>query len=184
MDVYGATLERIEILKPLLLAYPRANMAQGNIKIYAEALTVLSAAELKAAVLRCISTLKFFPAISEIVEAAEVVANAARGITPLTAGEAWQMAMREVRRCCHVEPPQIENAAVAETARLFGWAELCCLQERDANTARAQFTKIYEGVLLRKRNRRINKNVLAVLAGGVAEKLSERQGGERRLRSV
>jgi hypothetical protein len=157
-------LRRVVLLEPLLHAYPRSGMGEKNIQVYAKALTVLSEAELKAAVLRCISVYKFFPSIAEIIEAAESVSNAMQGKQSFSSWEAWQMALSEVRRCCHVLVPEIKNAEVAEAVRLFGWSDLCAIEEQNVNTARAHFTRIYESVIARGRDKRVNQNIVSLLA--------------------
>ena len=156
-------LKRIELLKPLLLAYPRSGMTADNIRVYAVALTLLSEAELKAAVLKCMRASKWFPSIAEIIDAAEGFRAEFVGGSVLTSAEAWAAVWRECAKKTHFMEPEFEDESVKEAVRLFGWREFFVIEEKTVGVARAQFMRMYESVLARGKEKKINSSIAALL---------------------
>lgn len=143
--------KRIDVLTPLLLAYPRSNMSAESIGVYALALCDIEAQVLRMAVVRCIQECRFFPSVAEVRAQAERIAEIAGGARRLSAGEAWQDAMRAVRMSERVfATPEVRRAV-----DIYGWRDLCVLPEKDVSVARGQFMRIYEGVLVRSKEERM-----------------------------
>lgn len=57
--------EIIKILTPYLMAFPQSKMNEGSLIVYARALSSLSIAEIDAAMLKLMRTVKFFPSLAE-----------------------------------------------------------------------------------------------------------------------
>lgn len=65
--------EIIKVLAPYLAAFPQSRMDRAGLIIYARALKELSTAEIDAAMLHLMRTLRFFPSVAEIFESAAVI---------------------------------------------------------------------------------------------------------------
>ena len=64
-------MEIVATLTPYLMALPQSKINEGSLVIYARALSSLSIAEIDAAMLKLMRTMRFFPSIAEIFEQAE-----------------------------------------------------------------------------------------------------------------
>ena len=114
--------------------------------IYACALMDLDVTVLKAAMIKILQTSTFFPSVAEIRFTAEAMVNFYNKTTLPTAGEAWEEVQRQVRKIgpYSSQPWEFSCPEVERAAKQFGIMELCCLQENEVNTARAQFMRIYD----------------------------------------
>ena len=81
----------------------------------------------------------------------------------LTSAEAWQEVMDNVKTNHLYKPWKFSNPEVERTARQFGMAELCGLEMRDVNTARAQFMRMYDSAVSQSESDQENKEVLSLL---------------------
>lgn len=135
---------------------------------YAVALDELSFLEIKAALTKVVRTARFFPTIAEIIEAAEDFRQTVEGDTKLSAGEAWEEAMRLVKTCHMYKPWTFSTPEVEQAVNQFGKLELIELDKSAMNTARAQFMKIYNGVVEKQRAQNHNKRVLQAMGKDVA----------------
>lgn len=130
---------------------------------YVIALDELSYVEVKAALAKLSQTAKFFPTVAEIYEAARSIRATAEDNGELDAGQAWEEAMRLVKTCHVYKPWTFSNPDVEQAVKQFGKQELCALGAADVNTARAQFRRIYNDVVSRRKDREENEKVLTRL---------------------
>lgn len=167
------------------MAFPQSKMNEGSLIVYARALSSLSIAEIDAAMLKLMRTVKFFPTVAEIFEQADNVKNFAIGKSEKSADEAWHEVMKEVHSAFICREPKFSTPEIKQAALNMGWTSLCNLETDAINTARAQFMRIYESILKRKSDKKINREVMNVLPisrvneliGNASAKLSLVQGG-------
>ena len=149
-----------EMLTAVLLGYPSSRANAETIAFYVMALDDLSFVEIRAALSKLTKTAKFFPTVAEIYEAAESVKQTAQGDGQKDAGQAWEEVMQLVRRCHVYKPWTFSTPEVEQAVREFGKQELCELEAEGVNTARAQFQRIYNAVVSRRKERAENKEIL------------------------
>ena len=177
--------EIIKTLMPYLMAFPRSKMNEGSLIVYARALSSLSVVEIDAAMLKLMRTVKFFPTIAEIFEQADNVKNFAIGKSESSADEAWHEVMKEVHSAFIYREPKFSAPEIKQAALNMGWTSLCNLETDAINTARAQFMRIYESILKRKSDKKVNQEVMDALPiarvneliGNASAKLSLVKGG-------
>ena len=168
-----------QMLAACLRGFPNSKADNETILFYITALDDLSFVEVKAALTKLCRTAKFFPTVAEIYETAESLRETMQGGS-LDAGEAWEEVMRLVRTCHVYKPWTYSNHDVEQAVKQFGKQELCALGAEDVNTARAQFRRIYNDIVNKRKNRETNKQVLTKL--GV--KMDKQIGGMSRLKLV
>ena len=167
-------------LTPYLMAFPQSRMTKEGLVIYAKALSSLSIAEINAAMLKLMRTLRFFPTVAEIFEQAAVMRDFAAGNGIPTPDEAWSEAMREAHDKFVYGKWELSTPEVEQAVNNFGKMALCELTPEGMNTARAQFMKIYESIVSRAKEKATNRQVLnslpqrqmAELLGDTVKKLS------------
>lgn len=164
----------VRVLKPYIAAFPQAKINDGTLLVYARALAYLPPELIDAAMLKLLRTLKFFPSVAEIIEAAEGLMEMAEGLMEmaegkslLTPAEAWGEAMREARAKFVYRPWELSCPEVEKAVQAFGKMDLCMLEEAAVNTARAQFMRMYQQIVERKEERRQNEAVLTALPGQI-----------------
>ncbi len=151
----------VRILKPYLMAFPSSHIKEDALIIYARALSRLSSAEIEAAMMKLLDTLAYFPAVSQILEAAQSVRVTAEESAAPSATEAWgeiinQAKRNGMERKWDFSCPEIETAL-----RNFGGREMICnMLECDVIANRAQFTRTYNEVCERKAAERKNKEII------------------------
>ena len=169
--------EIIKVLAPYLAAFPQSRMDRAGLMIYAKALKELSTAEIDAAMLHLMRTLRFFPSVAEIFESAGVIRSAAlQNDGKPDAGQAWKEAMDCVKKFSVYKEWQYSCEEVKQACKRFGTRELCALQTTEVNTARAQFMRIYKEILETAKVRRevagtvnaLGSNRVQALIGGLA----------------
>lgn len=184
-------VEIVKILTPYLLAFPSCKANEGTLVIYARALSAYNVGEINAAMLKLMKICKFFPTVAEICEQVDKLRQFVRedagepGV--LTAGEAWQEAMDNVRKNHLYKPWQYSTPEVEQAVRQFGKMELIALEEDAMNTARAQFMRIYNAVVEKRKDSKVNRETLnalpkghvKMLVGELAGKLSVLPGGKK-----
>jgi hypothetical protein len=89
----------------LQAAYPRMQFGKESLKVYEMALADIEPKLLRTAVLRHISTSKWFPTIAELRQAATEIMLQTDG--QLSAPEAWGELLREVRLVGHWRRPRL-----------------------------------------------------------------------------
>ena len=155
--------EIVVALTPYLVAFPQSKMTDEGLVIYAKALSSLSVEEINAAMMKLLWTLKFFPTVAEIFEAAKSVREYAEDSALPTAADAWGEVMGLARKCGLYQAWEYSCPEVMATVERFGRREICMMEERDVNTARAQFMRMYDTIVRRKEDNRENKTVLEML---------------------
>lgn len=148
------TAEIVKILKPYFMAFPKSGMDEGALLIYARALSDLDPVEVQAAMLMLLKTSKFWPSVAEIYDAAKSIRERVQGTAIPTAADAWGEAMTLVRKRGVYEPWTYSCREVEEAVTRFGRQELCMLEEQGINTARAQFMRMYEQIVRRRKTER------------------------------
>lgn len=148
-------------------AFPSSRADAETLALYVKVLAPLSYAEIEAAVLRIMRTAHFFPTAAEIFEAAEKIEQAVNKTGLPDAGEAWREAMANVYENHVYHPWTYSCDEVRAAVRRFGKKELCSLGEHEVNTARAQFMKIYNEIVARRREDRADRHVLAQMGDRV-----------------
>ncbi|WP_337774344.1 hypothetical protein [Mitsuokella jalaludinii] len=148
-------------------AFPSSKADAETLALYVKVLAPLSYAEIEAAVLRIMRTSRFFPTAAEIFEAAEKVKQAANNTGLPDAGEAWHEVEENVYRNHVYHPWTYSCPEVEKAVKRFGKKELCSLGEHEVNTARAQFMKIYNEIVARRREDRADRHVLAQMGDRV-----------------
>jgi hypothetical protein len=165
--------EIVKILTPYLMAMPQSKINAGSLVVYARALSVLNTAEIDAAMLKLMRTMKFFPTVAEIFEQVEDVKRFASKTEVPSADEAWHEAMNLSKARGLYAKWEYSSEEVRKAVEHFGRREICVLEEKDVNVARAQFMRIYETVLRRGQNRQANASVLHTLPKKQIDKLIE-----------
>ena len=156
------------VLAPYMTVFPTCKLDKAGLMIYARALSGYQPKVVDAAMVKLLKTSKWFPTVAEIIEAIESMTNHARreeGHGELTSAEAWAEVMKNARVYHIYSPWRFSSPAVEQAAKQFGIAELCCLEVDAVNTARAQFMRIYDGVIRSQHERQNNTAVLKMLGG-------------------
>ena len=156
--------EILKVLKPYAAAFPNVKMQPEAWPIYARALSLqLAPEEVNAAMLKLLNTVKFFPTIAEIIEAANSIRETAEGSGLPDAGAAWEEVIRQGRRNGLDCPWSYSCPEVKTALERFGKSELMHLEESQTNTARAQFMRIYAEVIQSAKTEREDNAVLEAL---------------------
>lgn len=154
------------LLAPLLCAYPAAKISMETIQVYAVALSVLTEDQLQAAVLRCMRTCKFFPSIAEIMEAADEITDVTNSTRLSDEDEAWQEVLQQVHDAFVYRKPKFSRPEIEQAAMAMGWIALCEMPADQVATNRAQFLRLYKSICQRKRNEKVNNEVIMALQNG------------------
>ena len=169
--------EIVATLTPYLMALPQSKINEGSLVVYANALSALSIAEIDAAMLKLMRTMKFFPTVAEIFEQAGDVKSFAMKTEIRSADEAWHEAMKLAHDKFLYSEWTYSCKEVEQAVKNFGKRELCALDNDDVNTARAQFMRIYNSITTRKKNNQAN---IAVLNAMPQQKVQELIGNVSR----
>lgn len=162
--------EVLRVLKPYASAFPTMKVDAKAWPIYARALSLqLTPDEVNAAMLKLLNTVKWFPTIAEIIEAAKSIRETAEGSGLPSAGEAWEEIIRQARMNGLDRPWTYSCHEVKIALERFGKTELMYLEESQTNTARAQFMRIYTEVIQRQKTERENNAVLDALPNARAK---------------
>lgn len=158
----------IRVLTPYFLAYSSSKADLVTLRIYGRALAGMNLELLEAAMAKLLRTQKFWPSVAEICDAAReisdfVAVQSGQGERRLTSAEAWQEVMDNVKDRHLYKPWVFSCPEVERTARQFGIAELCSLEIRDVNTARAQFMRMYDSAVQQAKKERENREALGML---------------------
>jgi hypothetical protein len=68
----------------------------------------------------------------------------------MTAGEAWAICLREIRRVGSYDYPKSLDPLIEKVISIMGWRDLCLSDNMIAD--RAHFMKIYDNLVIRKRS--------------------------------
>lgn len=155
----------VDILMPLMCAYPNARIKEDTIQVYSIALSELSEVELTAGVLKCMRTCKFFPSIAEIMEASQDMVKVVTGTKEKSSDEAWEEVCQQRIECWPNRNPTFSSSEIEKAVSAMGWRSLCTAEEKDIGTTRAQFRGFYESACKRSKDRVINDNVISIMGG-------------------
>ena len=173
-DILRRQEEIIDILSPYWLIMPKAKQFVQNevemLAFYAETLSVLSLEDIKAAMTKCALSMTFFPSVAEIYAQAESARRYREGTTIPDADEAWYEVMAWIKSR---EKNDFIHDEVAEAVKNFGRKELLRLEESRIDVVRSQFMKIYEAVVKRREEQRLNEAVAAVLSSPNVKELPQ-----------
>lgn len=180
--------EIIKILTPYLMAFPQSKMNEGALLVYARALEELELEQIEASMQMLIKSSKFFPTVAEIYEKVELVTNTIKrdigDEVDLSPAEAWENAMATLKSTSPYsrEPYIFANEKVERAVRQFGLSEMLMLEQNAVNTARAQFMKIYGGLLQRGRQEKEAKDALHKIGNAKVKALIEKVSDNKVLR--
>ena len=155
--------QAIRILGPLIVAFPNSKADEGTTKIYARALMYLTETELSASVMKCMRTCNYLPSIAEIIEQADNMVQVASGIKHKSNDEAWNEMCSQRNKCWPHKKPVFSTKEIEQTVSSMGWVSLCVAEEKDLGTTRAQFLKMYESICKRKKEAKIDGQVIDVV---------------------
>lgn len=151
----------MKLLRQYLSAFPNATMQDSAWAIYARALSILSVEEINAAMLKLLTTCKFWPSVAEIIEAARSIKITAEGNTVPAAAEAWGEIMQLARKNGMDRKWEFSCHEVEYTLKMFGGKQMICMmQESDMPTCRAQFMRMYNEICEKQKTERENQEVL------------------------
>lgn len=153
----------IKLLTPYLMAYPQSKMNEGGLIVYAKALRALPLEQIEAAMNKSLRTMRFFPSVAEIFAEAESVTRYINGTEDKSPDEAWSEVVRQMQEVFIYKKPAFSTPEIEKAALAMGWDALCQVPVEGVNTARAQFLRLYEGVLKRKREAKTNADVVAMM---------------------
>lgn len=151
------------MLAAALRGFPYSKADDDTLLLYVMALDDMPFQEFRAALMKLLKTSKFFPSIAEIYEAAGSIRQTADKSSCPDAGQAWAEAWNLVKTCHIYKAWTYSTPEIEQAVKQFGKMELIGLKESDMNTARAQFMRIYNEVVKRKKEHEQNKEVLAKL---------------------
>lgn len=138
----------------LMSAYPKTEIGDGTIAVYARMLRDVPATEADEALEDILSQCKFFPTIAEI---RQTVSERRLGLAADAA--AWGEVMAQVRESGIYREPSWSSAVIAQAVHAVGWRNVCLCEESQLNTLRAQFERMYRAY----RERAIQDDNLAPL---------------------
>ena len=168
-----------QLLNAYLKLFPESKADAETLALYIPVLDELTFEQVKAAMIRLMHTARFFPKPAEIFAAAESVSKHVNQDGLPDAGEAWDECMRWLQRNSPYDANRTpwKHPEVERAAKRFGIMALYELEAEQANTARAQFMKIYNQIVTQKQDAAVNDKVMqklgahdvAALVQGVAD---------------
>ena len=174
--------ERADLMKMLTLllkSYPSSKADMQTLALYVEALDDLAYPAVRAGIVKTMHTARFFPTVAEIREATDSMSKHVNHDGLPDAGEAWDECMRWLQRNSPYDANRTpwKHPEVERAAKRFGIMALYELEAEQANTARAQFMKIYNQIVTQKQDAAVNDKVMqklgahdvAALVQGVAD---------------
>lgn len=171
-----ATNEEVAgVLGTLMLAYPTwgeslGSKIDGTLEVYRRALMDIDGKLLESAALQHIGSSKWFPAISELREAAlSIVTHGDE-----SAEEAWGEVKHAIRVYGSYRDPVFQNVRIAQAVKIMGWLNLCMSENEVAD--RAHFFKVYQSL----QNRDRHENIALPEVRQTIERIAE----SKRLRSI
>ncbi len=162
-DQQAHQLEIIKVLTPYLMALPHSKVNSGTLAVYSKALSNLTLGEIDAAMLKLMRTVKFFPTIAEIFSTVEELKKFLQIEKVKTADEAWQEVMEEISRAYLYKKPIFSSTEIGQVVKKFGWRNLCNVSANNVNFTRDQFMTMYDSVIHRHDDEKINRDVIKSL---------------------
>ena len=142
----------MRILGVLAAAFPNNKIAKETLDVYKLTLADIPADVLEAASLQIITTAKFFPAVSEIRDAATSIMLGLNKFP--SAFEAWEEVQTQIARCGDYyryqiasDVPQYSNPIIAKAVDVMGYRVLC--ESENIVADRAHFFRVYDSLFTR-----------------------------------
>ena len=142
----------MQVLAVLTAAFPANKVGPETLKIYSLTLSDIPLDVLEAATLHIITTAKFFPAVSEIRDAATAIMLGLNKIP--SAFEAWEEVQEQISKCgdyyryqIAAQVPEYSNPIIAKAVDVMGYRVLC--ESENIVADRAHFFRVYESLFNR-----------------------------------
>ena len=104
---------------------------------------------------------KFFPAVSEVVDACKSLIGTVDDANRVKSwDEAWQEIQTAIQRTPWHKKPTFSRPEIKIAVNAFGWRELRCSLEAEMPKVRAQVRRFYEDACKRTAEQSLNKYVL------------------------
>lgn len=156
--------EIAKVVATYLAAFPQSKLTDAGLLVYVEALQQLDIATIKAALSKLMRTSKFFPSVAEIYEQAEAMTRHVKQDEQSTAAEAWGEVMGFAKSKGIYQSWDYSRPEIKEAVKIFGGREELCMLEMDnVGVARAQFMKIYDALMARKKDRKASDDALKIM---------------------
>lgn len=153
-----------QILTIYSKVFPQSKIDDEGMALYVKLLEpILSPIQVSLAMKKLTLTSKFFPSVSEIIEAAKSVTDEASQSTIPSVDEAWREVVQQIHNAFVYKKPKFSTPEIERAALNMGWTSLCYLEVGEMNTARAQFRDIYNGIIKREKDKKVNNEVLKTL---------------------
>jgi hypothetical protein len=135
--------EFAKILKALAALYPKYELHKETLSAYYAVLADIPPNLLKAATLQIGATSKWFPAASELREAAFGLVDRANG--KISAEEAWGQVIREMRNTGLYREPNFDDPMVYRAIEATGgWRVICVSPEDMLGATRSRFIQAFK----------------------------------------
>lgn len=172
-----------QLLNAYLKFFPESKADAETLALYIPVLDELTFEQVKAAMIRLMHTARFFPKPVEIFEAADSVTKHVNHSGLPDGGEAWDEVMRWLQRNSPYDANRTpwEHKEVEQAAKRFGLMALWELEADQANTARAQFMKIYNQGVSKKHDAEVNEKVVQRLGGHDVAALIQSTAEQRKM---
>lgn len=142
----------MQVLAVLTAAFPTNKVGPETLKIYSLTLSDIPLDVLEAATLQIITTAKFFPAVSEIRDAATSIMLGLNKIP--SAFEAWEEVQEQISKCgdyyryqIAIDTPEYSNPIIAKAVDVMGYRVLC--ESENIVADRAHFFRVYDSLFNR-----------------------------------
>ena len=142
----------MRILGVLAAAFPNNKVAKATMDVYKLTLADIPADVLESATLQLITTAKFFPAVSEIRDAAHSIMLGLNKIP--SAFEAWEEVQTQISLCGDFyryqiasQVPVYSNPIIEQAVKIMGYRVLC--ESENIVADRAHFFRVYESLFNR-----------------------------------
>lgn len=161
-------IEIVKVLTPYIAIFPDCKLDSKGMELYAVALNDYPAGVIDCAMQSLIKTTKFFPRIADIFEEIERLTECAErkaGRFTLTAHEAFENAQKVIYGHSRYDssPMVFATPEVEEAARRYGINAFHDLLTSEMGVARAQFGRIYEDIIRRKKEMKKNEKLLGLM---------------------
>ncbi|MBU2701117.1 hypothetical protein Ga0466249_002228 [Sporomusaceae bacterium BoRhaA] len=143
-----------------MYAYQAARISNETICTYAIALSDVNRSALAAGVLKSMKACIFFPSIAEITNNSQIMVEAATGTTNKGPDEAWNEVLQQMKEAFVYKKPVFSTKEIESAALAMGWVGMCETLTEDIGTIRSQFLRLYESACKRKKETRVNNDVL------------------------
>lgn len=131
--------DTLKIMSVLKGSYPRQVIGSDTVAAYSSMLSDLPFDDVKSAIMRLVSTSKWFPAIAEI--RAEAVRGSQSSLTP---EEAWGQVHKAIGSVGSYEKPEFEDERVMQAVSAIGWKDIC--HGMNVMSTRARFIDAFKNI--------------------------------------